>query len=571
MENKFPLDTKALMQWTWTDIEPFYQELQRPELTLGNVSTWLKDWSDLISHVDELYTRLFIATTQYTADADVEKRFNTFIESIQPKARTADQMLKEKLLASQLDPPGFELPLRKMRTEAGLFREANLPLLTEEQKLNSEYNRIIGGQTFLWEGQERTTRQMFPLLQEKDRTTREKAWGVLTEGRLKDRAALNELWEKLMRVRMQIAANNGLPDYRAYIWEQKFRFDYTPEDCKAFHRAIEEVVVPAASRMYARRKKLLGVGSVRPWDVNVDPFGDKPLKPFQRTEELQNKVKTILERVDPEFGHFFETMVNEGLLDMESRKNKAPGAYSLGYAVKRQPFIFMSSAGTHDDVVTLLHEGGHAVHEFERGKLEYFQHRSENYLPAEFAEVASMGMELLATPYLTREQGGFYDEAEAARARIDHLDGIIGFWPYMALVDTFQHWIYENQELACDGATCENKWGELWDRFMPGIDYAGLEDAKKTYWQRQMHIFTFPFYYIEYGMAQLGATQVWANSLEDQRAAVQAYKNALALGSTVGLPKLFGTAGAKFSFDPATLKRSVDLIEKTIHELEMKL
>jgi oligoendopeptidase F len=329
--------------------------------------------------------------------------------------------------------------------------------------------------------------------------------------------------------------------------------------------------VPASDRVLKRHQKTLGLDSIRPWDTNVDPFGDEPLKPFQTTDQLTHRTKTILDQIDPEFGSYFETMIKNDLLDLESRKNKAPGAYSLGFAAVRQPFIFMSSAGTHGDVLTLLHESGHALHEFERGKLEYFQHRSENYLPAEFGEVASMGMELLAAPLLVKERGGFYNESDAARARIQQLEDILTFWPYMALVDAFQHWIYENPKQGADGVNCESVWAGLWDRFMPGIDYSGYEDAKKTVWLRQMHIFTLPFYYIEYGMAQLGAVQVWANSLNDHRAAVASYKKALALGSTVGLPKLFETAGAKFAFDSSTLKQSVDLMERTIDELKSKL
>ena len=571
MQNEYPQDTEALLNWKWADIEPFYRELSARELSAANVNDWLKDWSDLLSQVDELYTRLYTATTQYTADKAIEQRFNTFIESIQPNIRTADQTLKRKLLDSHLEPKGFDLPLRKMRTEAGIFREKNLPLFTEEQKLVSRYNQVVGAQTYFWEGRERTRSEMAPLLQAKDRQIRQKAWQVLLDGRLKNRAVLNEHWEKLMDVRMQIAANNGLKDYRAYIWEQRFRFDYTPEDCKAFHRAIEEVAVPAALRIYDRHKKKLGLETLRPWDTNVDPFGLEPLKPFQTTGELEQKTRSILDQIDRDFGNYFETMMSAGLLDLEARKNKAPGAYSMGFAIRRQPFIFMSSSGTHGDVMTLLHESGHAVHEFERGKIEYFQQRSENYLPAEFAEVASMGMELLGSSYLAKDQGGFYNEAETARARIQHLEEIICFWPYMALIDTFQHWIYENPGQSSHGVNCENKWAELWDRFMPGVDYTDYDDAKKTYWHRQLHIFTIPFYYIEYGMAQLGAAQVWANSLNNPREAIGAYKAALALGSTVGLPKLYETAGAKFTFDAATLRHSVDLLEKTIAELEEKL
>jgi oligoendopeptidase F len=568
MLKNLPKSTEALLNWNWAEIEPHYRDLQARPLSAASVDAWLKDWSNLLSCVDELFTRLYIATTQYTTDAEIERKFNAYIETIQPQARAADQALKEKLLGSQLEPKGFETVMRKLRADAALYRAENLPLLAEEQKLSGEYNKVIGAQTVQWEGEERTLGQMYPLLLEKERTTREKAWKLSWGRRLQDRETINELWEKFMPLRLKIAANAGFADYRAYVWQQKYRFDYTPEDCKAFHRAIEQVVVPAQKRVLERRRRLLGVDSIRPWDQAVSLYGDKPLRPYQTIDELKNRTKTVFAQVDPQFGQYFQTMIDEGLLDLEARKNKAPGAYSLGYAAIRRPFIFMSNTGTPNDVGTLLHEGGHAFHEFERAKIEYFQQRSENYLPAEFAEVASMGMELLGAAYLTKDKGGFYTEAEAARVRIENLEGIITFWPYMALVDAFQHWVYENSTESVNALKCEAQWAELWERFMGGIDYSGLEDAKRIVWHRQLHIHTLPFYYVEYGLAQLGAVQVWANSLKNQKAAVAAYLKALALGSTVSLPELFTAAGAKFAFDAAPLARAVDLIEKTITELE---
>jgi oligoendopeptidase F len=272
--------------------------------------------------------------------------------------------------------------------------------------------------------------------------------------------------------------------------------------------------------------------------------------------------------VDPKFGGYFQIMIDEHLLDLDSRKNKAPGGYNLIYGVSKRPFIFMNNSGTHDDVITLLHEGGHAFHAFEAGVVPYFHERSENYVPAEFAEVASMAMELLASPYITKEYGGYYTEAEAARARLEHLELIIIELPYLTLVDAFQHWIYENPRDGSNPVLCENKWGELWDRFTPYVDYSGLEDAKKTHWHRQFHIHTLPFYYIEYALAEFGALQVWANALKDQKLAVENYRKALALGGTVSLPELFETAGAKFSFDAKTLKIYIDLLEEQIEKLE---
>ena len=565
-----PTSAASILAMKWPDYEPYYQELERRELNEENIEGWLNDWSQLAATVDEQYWRLYIGTTVDTASKQVEEQYNKYLEEIQPLAKTAEQKLKDKLLKSGLSPKGFETALRMMQAEAEIFSEENLPLLTEEQKLGTEYNKLTGSISINWEGEERTPAQMFPLFYEPDRSIRQRAWEAMWAERARIRKDLNELWGKLVPLRQQIAKNAGMPDYRAYAWKQKFRFDYSPEDCKSFHAAIEEVVVPAATRINEKRRQRLGLDSLRTWDTSVDPFGGAPIKPYESLDEFKSKLRVIFEQVDPAFGEYFQTMMDENLLDLDSRKNKAPGGYSLGLHVAHRPFVFMSNSNTPWDVQTMLHEGGHAFHEFERAHVHFYQ-RGEIYLPAEFAEVASMGMELLASPYKTKECGGFYTESENARTMIELLEGSITFWPYMALVDAFQHWIYENPTEASDASTCETKWGELWDRFMIGIDYSGLEEAKKTYWHMQGHIFNNPFYYVEYGIALLGAAQVWANARRDQKQAVADYRKALALGATVPLPQLFEAAGARFAFDSKTLKDAVDLMEEVIAEMEGKL
>ena len=565
-----PTEAKSILALTWNDYEPFYQELESRPLDNENIEAWLADWSRVAETADEQYWRLYIATTVDTANPAVEEAFNAYIENIQPAIKTAEQKLKDKLVTSGLSPKSFETALRRMRAEAEIFTEENLPLLAEEQKLVTEYNKVIGSLSVMWEGEERTFIQMWALLYETDRSVRQRAWEAREACRLKERQTINELWEKFMIIRLKIAENAGMPDYRAYMWKQRFRFDYSPEDCKSFHAAIEEVVVPAAQRAYERRRQRLGIDTVRPWDVDVDPLGTTPIKPYETIEEFKTKAHAIFQQVDPSFGEYFQIMIDEDLLDLESRKNKAPGGYSLGLHVAHRPFIFMNNINTSLDVQTILHEGGHAFHEFERAHVHFYQ-RGEIYLPAEFAEVASMGMEFLASPYTTKERGGFYTDSEAARAMIELLEGFITFWPYMAVVDAFQHWVYENPIEGSDATKCENKWGGFWDRFMIGIDYSGWEDRKKTYWHRQLHPFDAPFYYVEYGLALLGAVQVWANSRQDQQKAVADYRKALALGATVPLPQLFATAGAKFAFDVKTLKQAVDLMEEVIGEMEAKL
>jgi len=566
-----PTEAEAILAMTWPDYKPFYNDLESRVLDTSTVDAWLDDWSALASCVDEQFTRLQVVVSQYTADKGLQTQFDTFLDKVQPATQAADQKIKEKVLASGLQPKGFEIALKMMQAEAEIFNAENLPLLAEEQKLANEYDRIMGATTVMWEGKEKTFWEMTTLYSyETDRAIRERAWKAIWERLFQNREAVNALWGKLMAIRLKIADNAGFPDYRAYKWKQSRRFDYTPEDCKSFHAAIEEVVVPAAERTYERRKQKLGIEAIRPWDQSADQFGRPALRPARTVAELNSKALNVFEKVDPKFREYYQSMIDYDLLDLDSRKNKASGAYSLCYNVAKLPFIFMSHTNTAIDVDTILHEGGHAFHSFESAHLRYHQ-KAETYVPAEFAEVASMGMELLAAPYLTQENGGFYTQEENARARISHLESFITFLPYMALVDAFQHWIYENSAEASDGTKCEEKWGELWDRFMKGVDYSGLEKYKNIYWQRQGHITTTPFYYIEYGLAELGAVQIFGNARKNQKKAVADYRKALALGSTVSLPELFVTAGANFAFDADTLKKAVDLMEEVIEEMEASL
>jgi oligoendopeptidase F len=567
MFHTLPTETGILLGWNWSAIEPYYQDLLQRPIYHENVQAWLEDWSRLADRMEELYSRLSVAVAANTADAEAERKYTVFLDEIQPPARAMEQRLKQKLLSSGLEPEGHTIPLRNMRAEADLFRAENLPLLSEEAKRSIDYDKILSAQTVIWDGEERTIEQMQTVLQEADRDRREQAWRLAAERQLADREAINTVWAKLLNLRGTIARNAGRLDYRAYRWQELLRFDYTVDDARRFHAAIEEVVVPAALRSYERRRQLLGVDTLRPWDLDVDLLGLPPLRPFATLQDLTNGASRIFHRVDDRLGDQFDTMTREGLLDLENRKNKAPGAFCTGYPVIQRPYILMNAVGTHDDVQTLLHESGHAFHVFASGHLSAFQRN----VPIEFAEVASMAMELLSSPYLTRDQGGFYTPAEAARARIEHLDGSIRFWPYMAVVDAFQHWVYENETAAADPSRCDAAWAELWRRFMPGVDWTGLEEAMETGWHRKPHIHELPFYYIEYGLAQLGAVQVWAGALRDQAYAVEGYRSALALGGAAPLPRLFQAAGARFALDASALRDAVQLMEDTIQTLSQQL
>ncbi len=566
MFKSIPNYAQDFLEWSWDQYQPLVDDLLERKLKKENVDQYLGDWSRLLEFWSETQARYYIDTAMDTTDEAAQNRLETFLENVFSQSKAADQKIKEKFLASGLEPTGFEIPLRNLRAQADLFREANLELLAKEKKLSLEYDKLIGAQTVMWQGEEKTIPQLRPIYQDSDRAVREKAWKLASERQLEDREAINHLWGKFMPLRMKISANAGLPDYRAYRWSDLLRFAYSPDDCVTFQRAIAEVVVPAAERVYQRRQERLGVDTLRPWDLLVDPLNREPLRPFEDVSQLEEIAGVIFQKVDPQLGGYFALMRREGLLDTVNRKGKAPGAFCYPLMATRKPFLFQNSVGLHEDVQTILHEAGHAFHVFESADLPYYQ---QSEVSMEFAEVASMAMELLAAPYLTLDQGGFYTAQDAARARIEHLEENLTFWPYMAVVDAFQHWVYENPETATVPANCDAQWADLWDRFMKGIDYTGLEDSRITGWQRKLHIHQEPFYYIEYGLAQLGAVQIWANAHMDQAQAVVAYREALKLGSTVTLPELYTTAGANFAFDAETLRAAVHRMENTIQELEI--
>jgi oligoendopeptidase F len=569
MFRTLPQDCELFLEWEWDQIQPYTDDLTRRELTPETIDEWLSDWSQLAGLLTECFYRLQIRTTTHTDDDEGRSRFMNYSENIMPKARTFEQTMKELLLASGLEPDNFAIPLRKMRTDAEIFRAENLPLQTEIERLNADYDRILGAWTVKWDDDELTPTQTRALLREQDEKTRERAWLSLSARITEDREPIDALWIQLLDLRLQKARNAGFEDFRSYRWKELGRFDYTAEDCKSFHAAFEEVVVPAATRMSEKRKARLGLERLRVWDdfwwgYRPDMEGRPPLSPFTTIDEFSETMEQIFTRVDPVFGGYYHIMREEGLLDLESRKHKSGGAYMEEFPVSKRPFIFSNAVGTHGDVITQLHEGGHAFHYFEASHWPYLYQSMLVHMPMEFVEVGSMAMELLAVPYFSVDQGGFYSEADSARALFELLEGILGFWPYMAVVDAFQHWIYENPEAARDTHRCDDVWVDLHTRFLPHLDWSGIEDTLRIFWRQQGHIIQSPFYYIEYALAQLGAIQVWANALQDQAGAVQAYRQALALGNTASLRTLFQVAGAKFAFDADTLRQAVDLIEQTM-------
>ncbi len=570
MSDSLPRTADEFLALDVPTMAAFYTDLARHPLTAANVSDWLAEWTRVAELAEESFWRLYVAMTTHTDDAEALRRYEWFTGEVQPALQAAEHPLKKKLLDSGLEPPGFAVPLRNMRAEAALFREENLPLLAQEKQLATQWTQITGAHTVEWGGEEVTLYALRPIYQGADRADREAMWNLATDRWRADRDAITDIWRRLLAVRVQIARNAGLPDYRAYRWQQLFRFDYTPEDCARYADAIEQVAVPVATRLYEQRKAQmggrrpweLGIDFLYPWSPLTDPLGRPPLRPFEATETLIEKVGAIFQRLDPVLFEYFDLMRREGLLDLESRPHKGPGAYCTGFAAARRAFIFMNAVGFHDDVSTLIHESGHAFHDFETFHLPYLQQRGMDAIPIEFAEVASMGMEYLAAPYLPASEGGFYSVEDTARARIEHLEYGMQFWPYMAVVDGWQHWAYTHPDEAADPARCDEVWEGLWRRFLPGADWSDLDHIRSG-WQQKVHLFEVPFYYVEYGLAQMGAVQVWRNALTDPAGALAQYRRALSLGATVPLPDLFAAAGAKFAFDAGTLREVVGLMSET--------
>ncbi len=549
----------------WQTVQPVVDRLLAQPLAVAGMAAWLGEWSDLAAVLNESANGIQRAVSENTADREAEARYLRLVEEIMPQTRTAEQALRAKALQVRDYAPGPETAVlwRRFEAETALFRAANVPIETELAKLTNQYDKIVGALTISWDGVVETMPQAQLHLRDADRAVRDRAWRLIQERWLAERAVLDGLYLEMLRLRRQLAANAGLPDFRAYAWGSRQRFDYTPADCFTFHDAIAHEVVPAASMRYARLAEKLGLARLRPWDTDVEPYAE-PLRPFQDVQELEAGVYRIFQHLDPDLAGYFAAM-RDGWLDLSTRPNKAPGGYCESFPVSRRPYIFMSAAGTQDDVSTLLHESGHAFHFMESLRQSLFWNYNG---PLEFSEVASMGMELLAAPYLARDRGGFYDEAGARRAYVQQLERALLFLPYMAVVDAFQHWIYVEAPANVTAAQLDARWGELWDRYMPDIDYEGLEAEKLTGWHRKLHIFQVPFYYVEYGLAQLGALQVWRNALADQAQALARYRAALALGYTRPLPELFQAAGARFAFDRPTLGELVNLINTRLAQLE---
>ncbi len=545
-------------------IEPLFVSLESRAIhSAEELERWMIDCSELGAVLSEIGSQRYIDMTCRTNDEAAEKAYLEWIEKIQPACKPHWQKLDEKFLACSARgalPKGrYAVYDRNTANDAALFREKNIALQTEEARLDQQYNKIAGAMTLYFDGGLRTMPQMGRFLEEPDRQVRQYAWEAMTTRRLVHEREFDELLDKQIGLRDQMAKNADLPDYVAYAFRMYRRFDYTPADCFAFHEAIEKTCVPVLRQIQARRKEQMRLESLRPWDTSVDPKNRAPLRPFQNGAELIAISGKIFDQIDKELSREFSELAAQELLDLESRPHKAPGGYQSTLDERRVPFIFMNAAGLHDDLQTLLHEAGHAFHANASKNDPLLMYRSGT--PIEFCEVASMGMELLAGPAL-RE---VYSAEEHARAVRKHLEGIVGILPWIAQIDAFQHWMYTHPQ-----HTHEERngfWLSLMERFSGITDWSGYEQARALRWQAQRHLWGNPFYYIEYGIAQLGALQLWANSLKDPRAALAAYKRALSLGGSKPLPELFAAAHLKFDFTRETLQPLMALLQQKLGDL----
>lgn len=560
----YPADLDATR---WEQVEPHYRELIGRELHCKNCLTRLiLDRSELDAIVSEAGSNLYINMSCHTDDQAANQAYLDFVENVQPKLREVAFELDRKIAGSQhakdLDPQRYQVYLRDLKLAVSLFRPENIPLETELAKLDQEYSQICGAMTVQFRGEERTLPQMARFNEEPDRATREAAWRGVAERRLKDAEAIDTIYEKMIEIRGQIARNAGFSNFRDYAHTSKRRFDYTPETCHEFARGVEQVCVPIQRKLTAERSKLMGVSPLRPWDGQVDPKGRPALRPFEGADQLLDRTNRVFRRMDASLAEMFEYLQEGGhgtsrsCLDLESRRGKAPGGYQTMRDRVRKPFIFMNAAGMQRDVETIVHEAGHAFHSLLCRNDPLVAYRSE--IALEFCEVASMSMELTAHPFLDE----YYGPAEADRARRTHLESIVSSLCSIAMVDQFQHWVYTTP--GHTRAQRHQKWAELVQRFGPGFDWSGLETYLLTGWHRILHLFGTPFYYIEYGIAQLGALGVWRNYRSDAKRAIDQYKAGLALGGSRPLPELFRAAGIEFDFGPKTIQRLMDGVESDL-------
>jgi oligoendopeptidase F len=545
---------------TWEALEPYFVSLLNATInSKADLEQWLKNSSELEAVISEEACWRQVRMTCDTENKKLEEAFNYFYMEIAPKMQPYADQLNRKLVAcvftKELDATKYFTYLRSIKKSIELFREENIPINSDLSVMQQQFGQIAGKMTVEVDGKEYTLQQAAKFLENPDRKLREEVYLKIQNRRYADRDALNELFNKLVEKRHQIALNTGFANYRDYKFKELGRFDYTPQDCFNFHESVKEHVVPLVKLIYEEQRKAIGVDVLRPWDMEAEPQGIQPLQPFNNGKELLEKSIACFEQLNPFFADCLKKMNEMKRFDLDSRKGKAPGGYNMPLAETGAPFIFMNAAGTLDDVTTMVHEGGHAVHSFLTHNLELTGFKEYG---AEIAEVASMAMELFSMEHWNIF---FTDDEELRRAKFKQLERVLTILPWIARIDAFQHWIYENPKHTVEERAAH--WVKLANEYSTGlIDYSGLEHFRPTEWQRQLHLYEVPFYYIEYGIAQLGAIGLWMQFKQNQEQALNNYINALSLGGTKPLPELYSAAGLKFDFSPEHIKTLMEFVNE---------
>lgn len=550
----------------WETIEPLFNELKSRNIqSVNELEKWLSDISELDAALEEDFAWRYIHMTCDTTDPKRLEDFQYFATEIEPKVAPIHNELNKKFInspyAEELDSSKYFVFRRSIQKALELFREENVPIQTQIQVEQQQYQSITGSMSVVINEKEYTLEQASVFLKDTKRTIREQTWKAITTRRLQDKEKLNTLFNSLLKLRHQIALNAGFDNFRDYAFQALGRFDYTPQDCFNFHEAIRTEIVPILAEQAQQRKQALHLDHLNPWDMDVDISGKPALKPFQNGQDLIDKTIACFQKIDPSLGEKLKFMKIEGLFDVESRKGKAPGGYNYPLAEMGAPFIFMNSANTFRDLTTIVHEGGHAVHTFVSAPLAL---NAFKHVPSEVAELASMSMELISMD----QWDVFFNHSEdLKRAKREQLKDVLKTLPWVAVVDQFQHWIYTHPNHTIEERN--ETWEKIFTQFGRNFaDWTGHQEALQNLWQKQLHIFEIPFYYIEYAMAQLGAIAVWKHYKENPQKGLQDYLEALKLGYTKTIPEIYQTAGIAFDFSPEYIRSLATFVKEELNKLD---
>lgn len=550
----------------WENVEQYFIDLEHRSIdTKAEFEKWISDQSELEAVISEDLAWRYIKMTIDTKDKELADGYAFFVKEIQPHLEPYSFRLNKKLstspFKSEFKDEAYKIYFRGIDTAIKLFREENIPLNMELAEKSQIHGAVSGAQSIEHDGEKITMQKASSLLKENDETLRKTIFDKMAARRAEDTEQLDELFTELIQLRHKVATNAGYDNFRDYMFDELGRFDYTKEDCFDFHQSVKDEIVPLVKQFSQKKAELMGKEKLKPWDSQVDPLGREPLKPFKDGKELLEKTIVIFDKIDSYFGDCLRTMEAMGYLDLDSKDGKSPGGYNYPLYEIGVPFIFMNSVGSQRDLITMIHEGGHAIQSFLTRDLELTSFKS---FPSEVAELASMSMELLTMDYWDE----FYDNQEdLKRAKIEQLETVLEVLPWVATIDEFQHWIYENPMHSKEER--KTKWISLLDEYGTGTtDWTGYEDVRAYSWQRQLHLFEVPFYYIEYGMAQLGALAIWKNSKEDFEKTIADYKKAMALGYTKSIPGVYEEANITFDFSKKNIKELAEFVESELKEYE---